>query len=152
MKIINNKRYTVFLVLGLVNILIGLAEIFKIIPYSGTSTPGGSMIGSGIIVLLIGYYLSRTPESKAMPDERTKKRDMKVHSGALGIVLAYVTLLTLMDALWASNRINFGGFFLIFNHPGDMSVVFSRYISIIFVAIVSVVVLTVYLEKKGDFE
>lgn len=150
MKIINNKRYLVFVMLGLVNILIGLSEMLKIIPYSGTATPGVSMIGSGIFVLAIGLYLSRTPESKAMPDERTKKRDMKVHSGALGIVLAYVTILTLMDALWSSNTINLGGFFLIFNHPGDMSVLFSRYMSIIFVAIVSVVVLTVYLDKKGD--
>ncbi len=150
MKLINNKRFTVLLVLGLVNILIGLAEMLKIIPYSGTATPGVSMIGSGIFVLAIGLYLSRTPESKAMPDERTKKRDMKVHSGALGIVLAYVTLLALMDTLWSSNIINFGGFFLIFNKPGDISIHFSRYMSIIFVAVVSVVALTVYLDRKGD--
>ena len=152
MKLINNKRYTVLLFLGFINIMIGLAEMVEIIPHSGTTTPGVSMIGAGIIILIIGLYLSRTPESESMPDERTMKRDMKVHSGAFGMILAYVTLLALMDAIWYSNSINMGDFFLIFSRPEDMSVLFSRYMSIIFVAIISVVALTLYYNKKGNLE
>jgi len=152
MKFINNKRYTLLLVLGLVNIMIGLAEMLKIIPHSGTTTPGVSMIGAGIIILIIGLYLSRTPESESMPDERTMKRDMKVQSTTFGIILAYVTLLLLMDVSWSSNSINMGDFFLIFSRPEDMSVLFSRYMSIIFVSIISVVALTFYYNKKGDLE
>ena len=87
-----------------------------------------------------------------MPDERTIKRDMKVQSSVFGIILAYVTLLALMDASWSSNLINMGDFFLIFSRPEDMSVLFSRYMSIIFVALISVVALTFYYNKKGDLE
>jgi len=152
MKLINNKRYTVLLFLGFINIMIGLAEMLEIIPHSGTTTPGVSMIGAGIIILIIGLYLSRTPESESMPDERTMKRDMKVQSSAFGIILAYVTLLALMDAIWYSNSINMGDFFLIFSRPENMSVLFSRYMSIIFVAIISVVALTLYYNKKGNLE
>ena len=152
MKLINNKRYTVLLFLGFINIMIGLAEMLEIIPHSGTTTPGVSMIGAGIIILIIGLYLSRTPESESMPDERTMKRDMKVHSGAFGIILAYVTLLALMDAIWYSNSINMGDFFLIFSRPENMSVLFSRYMSIIFVAIISVGALTFYYNKKGNLK
>ncbi|MBW6470884.1 MAG: hypothetical protein K0A90_06660 [Methanosarcinaceae archaeon] len=149
MKLINNKRYTFFLVLGILDIMIGLAEMLEIIPHSGTTTPGVSMIVAGIIILVIGLYLSRTSESDSMLDERTMKRDMKVQSSTFGIILAYVTLLLLMDVSWSSNSINMGDFFLIFNRPEDMSVLFSRYISIIFVAIISVVALTFYYNKKG---
>ncbi len=152
MKLINNKRYTFLLVLGLMNIMIGLAEMLGIIPHSGTTTPGVSMMGAGIIILIIGLYLSRTSESESMPDERTMKRDMKVHSGAFGIILAYVILLALMDAIWYSNLINMGDFFLIFSRPEDMSVIFSRYMSIIFLAIISVAALTFYYDKKGDLK
>ena len=152
MKLINNKRYTVLLGLGLANIIIGLAEMLKIIPHSGTTTPGVSMMGAGIIILIIGLYLSRTSESDSMPDERTMKRDMKVHSGAFGIILAYVILLALMDAIWSSDLINMGDFFLIFSRPENMSVLFSRYMSIIFMAVISVVALTFYYNKKGDLE
>ncbi|HJH31232.1 MAG TPA: hypothetical protein C5S50_03380 [Methanosarcinaceae archaeon] len=150
MKLVNNKRYTVLLVLGLVNITIGLAEMLKIIPYPGTATPGVSMMGSGIFILIIGLYLSRSPELESIPDERTMKRDMKVQSSTFGVILAYVTLLALVDASWSSNLINMGDFFLIFSRPEDMSVLFPRYMSIIFVAIISVVALTFYYNKKGD--
>ena len=66
MKLINNKRYTVLLVLGLVNIMIGLAEMLKIIPYSGTATPGVSMMGAGIIILIIGLQELRNPSQCQM--------------------------------------------------------------------------------------
>ena len=152
MKLINNKRYTFLLMLGVLDIMIGLAEMLKIIPYSGTSTPGVSMTVAGTIILIIGLYLSRIPESESMPDERTMKRDLKVQSSTFGIILAYVILLALMDASWSSNLINMGNFFLIFSRPENMSVLFSRYMSIIFVAAISLVGLTFYYNKKGDVE
>jgi hypothetical protein len=152
MKLINNKRYTFFLILGLFDIMIGLAKMLKIIPYSGTATPGVSMIVAGIIFLITWLYLSRTTESESMPDERTIKRDLKVQSSTFGIILAYVILLALMDAIWYSNLINMGDFFLIFSRPEDMSGLFLRYMSIIFVAIISVVALTFYYNKKGDLK
>lgn len=152
MKLINNKRYTFFLILGLFDIMIGLAEMLKIIPHSGTATPGVSMIVAGIIFLIIWLYLSRTSESESMPDERTIKRDLKVQSSTFGIILAYVILLALMDAIWYSNLINMGDFFLLFSRPEDMPGLFSRYMSIIFVAIISVVGFTFYYNKKGDLK
>jgi len=95
MKLINNKRYTVLVFLGLINIMIGLAEMLKIIPHSGTTTPGVSMIGAGIIILIIGLYLSRTPESDSMPDElESDERTQKIAGKAAQntIVVIIVTL------------------------------------------------------------
>lgn len=150
MKLIGNKNYLFFVFYGIFSILLGVSEQLHIIPATG-ATPGLSQIVVGIIFLAIGLYLSRKPESEVMIDERIRKRDMKVYTGAFRAVLLYVTFLTLMDVLWSANQIDLGDFFLIFSRP-DITIIFSRYTSIIGVAVISVVALRVYFDRKGDVE
>ncbi|MDP3103492.1 MAG: hypothetical protein Q8M95_02670 [Candidatus Methanoperedens sp.] len=145
---IRNKNYLFFVSFGIVYILLGASERLHIIPATG-GTPGLSQIVVGTIFLAIGLYLSRKPESEVVIDERIRKRDMKVYTGAFRAVLIYVTFLTLMDVLWSSNQIDLGDFFLIFPRP-DITMIFSRYTSIIGVAVISVVALRVYFDRKGD--
>lgn len=151
MKLINNKMYLGLVLFGLFNILLGALERLHIIPAS-SANPGIPSIVSGIIILTIGLYLSRKPELEVMPDERTKRRDMKVSAGAFLTVLLYVVFLTLIDVLWSANLINPGQFFLFLPRPSDITQIFPRYMSIISVAIISWVALTLYYNRKGDIE
>ncbi len=149
MKLIRNKNYLFFVFYGIISILLGVVE------WHGATATGENPVSSQIIVgtlfLAIGLYLSRKPESEVLIDERIKKRDMKVSTGAFAAVLIYVTFLALMDVLWSSNLINLGDFFLIFPRP-DITLIFSRYMSIIGVAIISVAALRVYYNRKGDIK
>jgi hypothetical protein len=151
MRIIKNKRYLVLVFIGLFNILLGALESLNLIPTSRANTGFGSIVG-GLIVLAIGLYLSRKPEMEVMPDERTKRRDMKVFTAAFLIVFLYVIFLMLIDVLWSANLINLGQFFLFLPRPSDITQIFPRDMSIISVAIISWVALTVYYDKKGDIE
>jgi LPXTG-motif cell wall-anchored protein len=148
MKLIRNKNYLFFVLFGIVSILLGAVERLQILPATG-GTPGLSQIIVGIIFLAAGLYLSRKPESEVVIDERIRKRDMKVYTGAFLAVLIYVTFLALMDVLWSANLIDLGDFFLIFPRP-DIKSIFSRYMSIIGVAIISVAALRVYFNRKSD--
>ncbi len=149
MKLINNKRYLVLVLIGLFNILLGTLERLNIIPTSSANSGFGSIIG-GLIIFIIGLYLSRKSETEVMPDERTKRRDMKVFTGAFLIILLYVVLLMLIDVLWSANLINIGQFFLFLPRPSDITQIFPRYMSIVSVALISWVALIVYYNKKDD--
>ena len=148
MKLINNKNYMFFVFYGITTILIG---VFIRLNNPTDITYGFSQIIVGILFIAIGLYLSRKPESEVVIDERIKKRDMKVYAGAFTALLVYVTFLTLMDVLWSANLINLGDFFFIFPRP-DITLIFSRYTSIIGVAVISVVALRVYFNRRGDVE
>jgi hypothetical protein len=150
MELIRNKRYLGLALFGLFNILLGALELLHVIPSSGTTTPVIPSIISGIIILALGLYLSRKPEAEVMPDERIKRRDMKVFTVTFLIVFLYVIFLTLIDVLWSAGLINLGDFFLFLPRPSDITQIFPRYMSIISVAIISWVALTVYYNKKGD--
>jgi hypothetical protein len=151
MKIIKNKRYLVLVFIGLFNILLGTLERLNLIPTSRANAGFGYIVG-GLIVLAIGLYLSRKPEMEVMPDERTKNRDMKVFTVAFLIVFLYVIFLMMIDVLWSVKLIDLGDFFLFLPRPSDITQIFPRYMSIISVAIISWVALTVYYDKKGDIE
>jgi len=148
MKLINNKNYMFFVFYGITSILIG---IFVRLNNPTDRTYGFSQIIVGILFLAAGLYLSRKPESEVVIDERIKKRDMKVYAAAFTAVLIYVTFLALMDVLWSVNLINLGDFFLIFPRP-DITSTFSRYMSIIGVAVISVVAFRVYFNRKCEVE
>jgi hypothetical protein len=152
MELIRNKRYLGLVFFGLFEILLGVAQHLKIIPSSGAGTPGIPSIVAGLFILAIGLYLSRKPDIEAMPDERTRKRDMKVFTGAFAIVFIYVISLMLIDVLWATRIINLGDFFLFLPRPSDITQIFPRYMSILFVALIAWVALTVYYNKKSDLE
>jgi len=143
MELIRNKRYLVFVFFGLFEILLGVAQHLKIIPSSGAGTPGIPSIVAGLFILVIGLYLSRKLDIEAMPDERTRKRDMKVFTGAFAIVFIYVISLMLIDVLWAARIINLGDFFLFLPRPSDITQIFPRYISILFLALISWVSLSI---------
>ncbi|MCZ7355470.1 MAG: hypothetical protein O8C66_13290 [Candidatus Methanoperedens sp.] len=151
MKIINNKIYLGTVLFGLFNILFGALERLNIIPPSGPN-PGLPSIVAGMIILAIGLYLSRKPESEVMIDERIRKRAMKANTAAFLITFLYVVFLMLFDMLWSVNLINLGDSFLGFPSPGDFTHLFPRYMSIILVAIISVTALGIYYNKKGDVE
>jgi hypothetical protein len=148
MKLINNKNYMFFVFYGITSILIG---VFIRLNNPMDRTYGFSQIIVGILFLAAGLYLSRKSESEVMIDERIKKRDMKVYAGAFTAVLFYVTFLALMDVLWSANLINLGDFFLIFPRP-DITSTFSRYMSIIGVAVIFVVAFRVYFNRKCEVE
>lgn len=151
MKLITNKRYLVLIFIGLFNILLGALERLNIIPRSGANAGFGYIVG-GLIVLIIGLYLSRKPEAEVIPDERIKRRDMKVYTVAFLIVFLYVIFLMLIDVLWSANLIDLGDFFLFLPRPSEITQIFPRYMAIISVAIISWVALTVYYNKKGDID
>ncbi len=150
MKLIKNKNYLFFVFYGIVSILLGAVEWLH--GASATDgTPGLSQIIAGTLFLVAGLYLSGKPESEVLIDERIKKRDIKASAGAFAAVIIYVTVPTLMDVLWSAKLINLGDFFLIFSRP-DITMIFSRYTSIIAVAIISVSALRIYFNRKGDVE
>jgi hypothetical protein len=151
MKIINNKMYLGTVLFGLFEILFGALERLNIIPASGPDV-GLPNIVAGLIILAIGLYLSRKPESEVMIDERIRKRAMKVYAAAFLITFLYVIFLMLFDVLWSVGLINPGQFFLFLPRPSDITQIFPRYMSILFVAVISWVALTVYYNKKGDAE
>lgn len=148
MKLINNKKYIFFVFYGITTILIG---VFVRLNDPTDRTYGFSQIIIGILFLAIGLYLSRKPEFEVVIDERIKKRNMKMYASAFTAVLIYVTLLALMDVLWSANLINLGDFFLIFPRP-DITSTFSRYMSIIGIAVISVAAFGIYYSKKDDVE
>ena len=149
MKLINNKIYLGTVLFGLFCILLGALERLNIIPSPGPD-PGLPSIVAGMIILAIGLYLSRKPETEIMIDERIRKRAMKAYTAAFLITLLYVVFLMLFDVLWSVNLINLGDSFLGFPSPGDVTRIFPRYLSIIFVAIISVIALGIYYNKKGE--
>lgn len=146
MKLIKNKNYLFFVFYGITSILIG---VFIRLNDPKDITYGFSQIIVGILLLAIGLYLSRKPVSEVVIDERIKKRDMKMYASSLTAVLIYVTFLALMDVLWSANLIDPGDFFLIFPRP-DITLIFSRYMSIIGVAVISVAAFGIYYNKKGE--
>jgi hypothetical protein len=151
MELIRNKRYLALVFFGLFNILLGALERLNIIPASSPN-PGFASIVAGVIILVIGLYLSRKPETEVMPDERTKMRGMKAYTATFLITFLYVVFLALVDVLWSVNLINLGDSFIFLPRPSDFTQIFPRYMSIISVALISWVALTVYYNRKGDIE
>jgi hypothetical protein len=151
MELIRNKRYLGLVFFGLFNILLGALERLNIIPTSYANAGFGYIVG-GLVVLAIGLYLSRKPETEVMHDERTKKRDMKTYTVTFLITFLYLIFLMLFDVLWSANLINLGDFFLFLPRPSDITQIFPRYMSILFLALISWVSLTVYYNRKGDIK